>query len=88
MKIHAVTASPRDWEEFLARIPIEEQKETGYAYEAQVSIVDHEPRYFTIEKWIENHPFGHLIAEWEKGVRGMRRIHVIHHIAYDNILLS
>ena len=43
MKIHAVTASPRDWEDFLARIPIEEQRETRYAYEAQESIAAHLP---------------------------------------------
>ena len=76
----------RDWEEFFARIPIEEQKETSYAYEAQESIAGHLPRHgvLTIEKMLENHSFGHLIAEWKKGVRGMRRIHVIHHIADDN----
>ena len=86
MIIYAVTASRRNWEEFLARIPIEEQKETRYAYEAQESIAGHLPRHgvLTIEKMLENHPFGHLIAEWEKGVRGMRRSHVIHRIAYDN----
>jgi hypothetical protein len=70
-------------------------KETGYAYEAQETIWGELPRnpdtihgclprYVPLGKLLENHPFGHLIAEWEKGVRGMRRINVIHHIAYDN----
>jgi hypothetical protein len=84
MRVHAVPASPRDWEAFFARIPIEEQKGTRYAYDAQEIIGGNLPRCVVLEKLLENHPFGHLIAEWEEGVRGMRPIHVIHHIAYDN----
>ena len=95
MRVHAVPASPRDWESFFARIPIEEQKRTRYAYEAQERIGGNlpqnpdtihgcVPRCLPLEKLLESHPFGHLIAEWENGVRGMRAIHVIHHIAYDN----
>ena len=63
MKIYAVTASRRNWEEFFARIPIEEQKERRYAYEAQESIAGNLPRHgvLTIEKMLENHPFGHQL---------------------------
>ena len=33
---------------------------------------------------LDNHPFGHLIAENMKGVIGLTPVHVVHHIAYDN----
>ena len=33
---------------------------------------------------LNNHPFGHLIAENMKGVVGLTPVHVVHHIAYDN----
>ena len=38
----------------------------------------------TIQKMLDNHPFGHLIAENMKGVVGLTPVHAVHHIAYDN----
>ena len=76
---------PFIWEEFFSRIPIQEQKETKFAYDAQRRIEGSLPRGkgVAIHKMLESHPFGHLIADNTKGVIGMSPVHVIHHIAYD-----
>jgi hypothetical protein len=84
MPLQALATLPRDWEELFARIAIEEQKERRYAYEAQETIGGRLPRNIELKKMLENYPFRHLIAELKEGVRGMRPIHVIHHIAYGN----
>ena len=82
----AARFSPYNWEEFFARIPIEEQKETKFAYDAQQTIDGYLPKGkgLTIQKMLDNHPFGHLIAENMKRVVGLTPVHVVHHIAYDN----
>ena len=72
---------------FFSRIPIEEQKETKFAYDAQQTINGYLPcgKGMTIQKMLDNHPFGHLIAENMKGVLvGLTPVHVVYHIAYDN----
>jgi Ankyrin repeats (3 copies) len=73
-----------NWEEFFARIPMEQQRETRYAYEAEDAIDGPFPRGTTLANVLGNHPFGHLVAEWKGGIMGMKPIHVVHHIAYDN----
>ena len=83
----AARIPPFNWEEFFARIPIQEQKETKFAYDAQQTIYGYLPRDkgMTIQKMLDNHPFGHLIAEnMNKGVVGLTPVHVVHHIANDN----
>jgi hypothetical protein len=76
---------PCTMEKFFARIPIQEQKETKFAYDAQLRIEGYLPRGvgLTTHKMLESHPFGHLIADNTKGVIGMSPVHVAHHIAYD-----
>jgi hypothetical protein len=54
-----------DWEEFFARIPIEEQRQGTYVYEGQKAIDGHFPRGTSLQNVLGNHIFGHLIAEWE-----------------------
>jgi hypothetical protein len=68
-----------------SRIPIQEQKETNFAYDAQRKIEGSLPRGVgvTIHKMLAGHSFGHLIAENTKGVLQMSPVYVVHHIAYD-----
>jgi hypothetical protein len=72
--IFVARIKPFTWEEFFARIPIQEQKETHFAYDAhQLQIEGYLPRGVgvTIHKMLEKHSFGHLIAENTKGVLRM-----------------
>ena len=87
MESQAVPASSLTWEKFFAHIPIQEQKETKFAYDAQRTIEGYLPCNvgLSIQKMLESNPFlGHLIAENMNGVIGLTPVHVVHHIAYDN----
>ena len=61
-------------------------KETKFAYDAQRTIQGclRRGKGLTIQKMVDTHPFGHLIAENMNGVVGLTPVHVVHHIAYDN----
>ena len=84
-EVLAARIKPCNWEEFFARIPIQEQKETNFAYDAHLKIESYLRRGtgLTIHKMLERHPFGLLNADNTKGVIGMSPVYVVHHIAYD-----
>ena len=56
----AACIQPFNWEEFFSCIPIQEQKETNFAYDAQQRIEGYLPRDtgVTTPKMLESHPFG------------------------------